>query len=73
MGRVTGVVVGLLMGCGDDGPPPARLPAGAWALAGEGALGELRGDGCTLTLAGPGWSTAGAAPCEVVIEGEETW
>lgn len=73
MGRVTGVVVGLLMGCGDDGPPPARLPPGVWALAGEGALGELRGEGCTLTLAGPGWSTAGAAPCEVVIEGEETW
>jgi len=36
-------------------------------------LGELRGDGCTLTLAGPGWSTAGAAPCEVRVEGAETW
>lgn len=70
---VVGVVVLFGLGCGDDPAPSARLPAGVWALEGEGVLGELRGDGCTLTLAGPGWSTAGAAPCELVVEGAETW
>ena len=72
MGRVLAVVV--VLGCGGDDPAPsARLPAGVWALEGEGVLGELRGDSCTISLAGPGWSTAGAAPCEVVVEGAETW
>ncbi|MEY3213364.1 MAG: hypothetical protein RIT28_3845 [Pseudomonadota bacterium] len=68
------MAVVVALGCGGDDPAPsARLPAGVWALEGEGVLGELRGDGCTITLAGPGWSTAGAAPCEVVVEGAETW
>lgn len=71
---VFGVVVAALVGCGGDAPTPTdTLPAGVWTLQGEGALGELRGEGCTLTLAGPGWSTAGAAPCELAQEGAETW
>ena len=68
------VVVLLGLGCGGEDPAPAaRLPEGVWALEGEGVVGELRGDGCTITLAGPGWSTAGAVPCELVVEGAETW